>query len=42
MADITTTTVKNPSLLAKVSISFEYDKTLREIKHNVKARTYID
>ena len=28
-----------PSKLSKVSIGFEYDKTLREIKHNVKIRT---
>ena len=39
MVDTTTNPLKNPSLLAKLSISFEYDKTLREIKNSVKART---
>lgn len=39
MIETTTSTVKNPSLLARVPIAFEYDKTLREIKHNVRART---
>lgn len=28
-----------PSKLAKVPITFEYDKTLREIRHSVKIRT---
>lgn len=28
-----------PSKLAKVPLAFEYDKTLREIKHSVKIRT---
>lgn len=28
-----------PSKLARTPIVFEYDKTLREIKHNVKTRT---
>ncbi len=34
--------IKHPttqSKLAKLPITFEYDKTLREIKHNVKVRT---
>lgn len=28
-----------PSKLAKVPLTFEYDKTLRDIKHSVKIRT---
>lgn len=29
-----------PSKLAKLPLAFEYDKTLREIKHTVKIRTH--
>jgi hypothetical protein len=32
-------TSKTLSKLAKTPISFEYDKTIREIKHSVKIRT---
>ena len=28
-----------PSKLARVPLAFEYDKTLRDIKHSVKIRT---
>ncbi len=33
---INTTT---PSKLAKIPLAFEYDKTLRQIKHSVRIRT---
>jgi hypothetical protein len=32
-------TAHQPSKLAKLPLSFEYDKTLREIKQSVKIRT---
>ncbi len=31
--------IHTPSKLAKLPIAFEYDKTLREIRHSVKTRT---
>lgn len=39
MVEYAQTIHTTPSILSKVPIGFEYDKTLREIRHHVKQRT---